>query len=283
MKRYDIGFLFSIDGNKETQDLNRPCKNGKGSFDIIAPKIPMILEYAPNMTFRSTIDHDTKHIVDNFKFAVDSGFKNIFAIVNVFADWSQEEKENLKKEVEALADYYIELVIQGKDVSFSPFQDFFHKIDRARVAKERNQYRTTGADCLACGRCGLGASKFASVGYDGTLYSCQEMTTNDGYSDKFQIGNIYDGVDNEKRYALGMEFDVKNVKSDKCDCKECPLDYICDGACTINNYFKNNDLHVMPEILCYYYQLLFEQAQKVQNVAKMYKDVAERFQKKKVL
>jgi radical SAM protein with 4Fe4S-binding SPASM domain len=283
MKRYDIGHLFSIDGNKETQDLNRPCKNGKSSFDILKDKIPMVLEYQPNGTFRSTIDHDTKDIIGNFKFAVESGFKNIFAIVNVFCDWTQEEKDNLKEQIEKLGDYYIELLIQGRDIIISPLQDFFQKIQRAKQAKEKGDYRSAASDCLSCGRCGLGSSKFASVGCDGTLFSCQEMTDNEHYGDTFKIGNIYTGVDNEKRYKLGMEFDIKSVKSDTYNCRECPLDYICDGACTINNYFKNKDLHIMPGMLCYYYKLLYEQAQKISDVANMYQQVTERFKKKKVL
>jgi radical SAM protein with 4Fe4S-binding SPASM domain len=283
MKRYDISFLFSIDGDKETQDLNRPCKNNKSSFDILKDKIPLVLEYAPNQTFRSTIDHDTKHIYDNFKFAVEYGFKHVFAIVNVFADWSKEERDNLKDEVERIADYYLELILEGKDVSFKPFEDSFQKIKRVEAAKNKNEYRNIGDGCLACGRCGLGGSHFASVGYDGTLFSCQEMTDNTTLGDTFKIGNIYTGVDDAKRYALGMSYDVKNVRSDEFDCKECPLDIICDGACSINNYFKNKDLHIMPGILCYYYRLLYAQAERIQEIAKMYRDTAERFKKKRVL
>ena len=52
--KFDL--LLSIDGAKTTQDLNRPCKNGKSSFDLIIPNIPYLLEKYPNITFRSTID-----------------------------------------------------------------------------------------------------------------------------------------------------------------------------------------------------------------------------------
>jgi radical SAM protein with 4Fe4S-binding SPASM domain len=283
MKRFDIGFLFSIDGNKETQDLNRPCKNGKSSFDILEAKIPLIREYQPTGTFRSTLDHDTKNIVDNFKFAVESGFNHIFAIVNVFAEWTPEERENLKDQIDKLGDYYVELLLEGKMVTFSPFNEFFNKIDRIKSAKEKGEHRSAGCDLIACGRCGLGGSRFASVGYDGTLFSCQEMVDNGKYGDTFKIGNIYDGVDDEKRYKLGMEFNIKNVRSDEFNCRECPLDCICDGACTINNYFKNGDLHMMPGILCYFYRLLYEQAIKVTNIANMYRDVADRFKQRGIL
>ena len=32
MKENNIGLLFSIDGDKETQDFNRPFHSGKGRF-----------------------------------------------------------------------------------------------------------------------------------------------------------------------------------------------------------------------------------------------------------
>ena len=53
---HNIHPLLSIDGAKETQDINRPCQNGESSFDKIIEIIPYLLEKFPKTTFRSTID-----------------------------------------------------------------------------------------------------------------------------------------------------------------------------------------------------------------------------------
>ena len=43
MKDNGIGLLFSMDGGQGTQNLNRPMRNGRSSFDILENKIPIIL------------------------------------------------------------------------------------------------------------------------------------------------------------------------------------------------------------------------------------------------
>lgn len=285
MKENRIGFMVSIDGNKKTQDLNRPLHNGQSSFNILAPKIPIFLKYNPNMTFRATVDHDNaSEYFDNHKFAIENGYNNIFTIVNVFTEWTIEEKEELKKQIRKTADYYLELMLDNKDVSFSPFESMFSKINRIEIAKKNNQYRTAGEGLLAYGRCGLGASKFASIATDGTLYSCQEMNDNHELGKDFVIGSIYSGEDNEKRMAIISRFNPKKVHStDGMKCEECPFDMICDGACTINNYFKNRDLNIMPSILCYYYQCLYEEALRIREVSHKYYKALKKFERKGIL
>jgi uncharacterized protein len=52
---HKFSLLLSIDGNKETQDFNRPCRDEtKSSFDLINKNIPTLLKYYPNLKFRST-------------------------------------------------------------------------------------------------------------------------------------------------------------------------------------------------------------------------------------
>ena len=44
MKQYNIGLLFSIDGDKETQDYNRPLKTIESSFDTLEDRITKIIK-----------------------------------------------------------------------------------------------------------------------------------------------------------------------------------------------------------------------------------------------
>lgn len=48
----NIKLLLSIDGIKEVQDYNRPCRDTNlSSFDLVEKNIPIILKYFPNTTF----------------------------------------------------------------------------------------------------------------------------------------------------------------------------------------------------------------------------------------
>ncbi len=268
MKNNDIGLLFSIDGDKITQDLNRPTIDGHSSFDILKNRIPLILKYFPNVTFRSTTDHDNvTEFFNNHKFAVDNGFKSVFNIVNVFTNWNENEKNDLKKQIDLLGEYYAKLKLNKRDICFSPFDEMFSKLNRIKEAEKHNLFRTAGEGLLGFGRCGIGASRFASVGTDGTLYSCQEMVGNRESGKDFIIGDIYNGLNNKARLNIIHKFNPKKVtcSAGKHICENCKMNNICDGACLINNYFVSNDLNIMPSILCYYYQQLLDKAEDLRN------------------
>ena len=79
--KHKIYLLLSIDGAKETQDFNRPQRNGEGSFDLVEKNISYLLENKPNTTFRATLYQPTvKNLFENYRYAQRKGFKYIFFI-----------------------------------------------------------------------------------------------------------------------------------------------------------------------------------------------------------
>lgn len=80
---HHFNMLLSIDGNKTTQDFNRPQRNGEGSFDLIEKNIPYLLKKFPYITFRATLYQPTiQYLYENYKYAEKMGFKNIFICPN---------------------------------------------------------------------------------------------------------------------------------------------------------------------------------------------------------
>lgn len=271
MKENNIGFLVSIDGDKKTQDFNRPFHNGKGSFDLLKEKIPLFLEYNPNLTFRATVNHDNVYeMSNNYLFAIEMGYNNVFMIPNIFIEWSSEEREELKRQCIKIADIYLDLIKQGRKVEFNQFSDAKNKIAQLNKLIGSNSYRDQGIRFPAFGRCGLGGTKFASIGASGDIYSCQELVESPELGDKFKIGNIYTGVDAAARWKIMSNFDTRNVRrSDNKTCRDCALNKICTGACTINNYLATGDLEIMPTILCEYYQIMIEQQMRIEHTLMM--------------
>lgn len=264
MKEHEINVLFSIDGAKTTQDFNRPFHNGKGSFDIIEKNIDAVLAFDPKSTFRATIDHRTvQYTYENMRYAISRGYSNMFFIPNVFAVWSDEQKKILKEQIYLFGDWYIEEARKDNLINFNPFNEKLAEITRINKAYSSNNYRCSNGK-LGEGKCGLGASRYASIGTDGTLYGCQEMTSNGSENDIFKIGNIYTGVDNAKRMALLSLFKKSAIKGVSCD--TCLMNAICDGGCVANNYLISGDVNQMPEMLCYWYQILLEEAIRVSRV-----------------
>jgi len=259
MREYNIKLLFSMDGDKETQDYNRPFHNNKGSFDILDPKIDMIHEYFPNVTFRATIHKNTcANTFHDMKFAVERNFKNMFFIPNVFDDWSKEQKEMLTNQVRMFGDYFIENARNDKIVHLINLDNIIVDIPNINERKRKGMERL-----ISNHKCGLGTGFWSSISVEGDIIACQEMPTND--KGIFGIGNIYDGENLEKRKRLRSLYDSKLVRGLN-NCKDCKLKTVCDGGCIANNFMNNGDLNVVSDMFCFWQQLLLEEAIRICNI-----------------
>lgn len=265
LKKNGINLLFSIDGGKETQDYNRPYSNGEGSFDSLKSIIPSIVENFKNVTFRMTVIPPTCHnLFNDIKFAADSGFKNFFAIPNVFEEWNDEAKTAAENEIRKYGDYYIDCMRNGNNpIYFSTFEMAFTDIKMINNAILTKQFRNTPKS-KSNGKCGLGSGVFASIHPNGNLYGCQEMTSNEGEESIFYIGNIFTGVDDKRRYALMELYDTETITGEKCN--ECKYNRICDGGCVANNYLVTGNLAHLPEVFCWWRRLILDEAIRVMQI-----------------
>lgn len=256
MKEHNIGLLLSMDGSEMTQNEHRPFADDSGSFDVIAKNIPPILELFPDTMFRATITPGScDRLYEDMMFAEKSGFRNIFVIPNSLENWSTDAIGTLREQMHLYADHYIHQMEEGVlPILFLAMERRFPMIlKRNRAIKSDVMLRAK-----ACEKCGLGSNKNAAIGYDGSIYACQEMCTNAGADSPFYIGSIYSGTDNSKREHLCSLFDSKLVQGDRCG--TCPLDRICDGGCVTHNYFANGSIHCASNISCSWERILYDTA-----------------------
>lgn len=257
----NIGLLFSIDGDKETQDYNRPTADGKCSFDVLKYRIPIIAKRFPNVTFRSTAIPETcGNTFSNIMFAYHNGYKHYYTVPNVFQEWSKEAKTVFEKELRKFSDWIISCFESGHTpgIMFDEYEKAFVKIQRINTSVVNDIYRDDRY-CSACSKCGLGCSGFASVDYRGNVYACQELVNpkaRDG--NPFFIGNIYTGIDMKRREKLANSFHSKIDRTG--NCSSCRLNRICDGHCVANNYLITGDVNKTTDIYCWWYNLLLDEA-----------------------
>lgn len=255
MSNNNIGLLFSMDGDKPTQDHNRPRRDGDSSYDVLKDKIPIILEYFPDVMFRSTVTPATsENMYQDMIFAEKMGFREFFTMPNCFEMWG--ETRTLESQLRLYSDHYIDSMSHGTTpIFFTQLEKFFRKILLRNASIEENKYRSS-PNCRACGKCGLGSGEYAGININGDVVACQELFSHcDGY---FTIGNIYTGIRDDLRDHLIDEYDKTSAFGD--DCKTCPLDRICDGGCVANNYLLNGDIHKVPTIYCEWERMLFNEA-----------------------
>ena len=262
LKDNKISLLFSIDGDKMTQDYNRPYADGKGSFDSLTDIIPKISKNFSRVTFRGTVIPDTcEYTFENIMFAKNNGFKSFFIVPNVFEEWSEDKKNIFKLEFDKYINYYIEEYRNGNTpIDFSTLNRALKDIKKINNAISKNQYRSL-KQCSACGKCGLGSGKSASIHPNGNIYGCQEMTSNEGDKSIFYIGNIYTGVEDDRRIRLMEAFD--STVATGMNCESCRYNRICSGGCVANNYLINNSLSINPPMYCWWQQVVLDGAIKI--------------------
>ena len=264
MRRHGFGLLLSMDGNKPVQDFNRPYADGRGSFTILNGIVPKALAAWPGTTFRMTAIPETcGHLFESILWAAAQGFTNFFVTPNVFEAWDEAARDVLAGELRKYADYYAESKRRGvRPIKFSTFEQAFEDLKQIRRAERQGTYRAL-PKCTARGKCGLGSSRFASIHPNGSIYACQEMTSNEGAESPFYIGSIYSGVDNARRRALMESFDALPVRGEYCD--DCGYDRICDGGCVANNYMLTGSLGAVPEVYCWWRRELLRQAERIEK------------------
>lgn len=258
-----VGLLLSIDGFKPTQDYNRPCQNGESSFDKIFNIIPCLLEYYPNITFRSTIYEDTvEHCFENYLFAEKMGFKSYFCVPDVLTKkWPQEKLNILEEQMHKIFEHrFLQYFNNIKPMYFSREIDDFKNIKDFILNEEKEQHDPVM-------RCGLGTT-LGAIGYNGNIYGCQEYTCQ-GEQSIFYIGNIYQNGIDEKKHTqlLNMYYNNYNKTSfnDICNNKDCikydicqkysGMNYFCSAQC----YHLFSNMDQKDKISCIYEQIIFKE------------------------
>lgn len=257
MQKNKIDLLFSIDGDEYSQNTNRPFENGKGSFDVLKDKIPIILKYFPTVTFRGTITPKTaEYLFHNFMFAEKCGFQNVFFMPNCFENWDKKYLEILKNQLRFYSDHYIDCFRKNKNpIFFSQLEKQFSKIVLNNKELKENTFRCSKS-CLSCGKCGLGSGSCAGININGDITACQEFFSKD--KNIFYIGNIYSGVDDNLRQSLCDLYD--KTPSYSKNCNTCKLNRICDGGCVANNHMITGNINNVPEVFCFWSELLFNES-----------------------
>jgi uncharacterized protein len=220
-----VGVTVSMDGPKEMQDKFRVFSNGKGSYDIIKPKVQNLLAkhktrpIAARVTMTSGA-MDVKKIYQHLKHEL--GFYEVgFAPVTTSPDrlYSINEPgmDSVLEQFSVLADEYLEYALRGEHHGFSNVSDTLSELHQG-VNKS-----------LPCGA-GLG---MVGVGPSGDIAPCHRFVD----SDEHVLGNVATGIDREKQ----KDFLSRGNIDTKYDCHECWARPLCAGGCHHEAFVRYGD------------------------------------------
>jgi uncharacterized protein len=225
--------VLSIDGRKETNDRMRPTGNGKGTYDVIVPKIKALVEKRGNKSYyvRGTFTHHNLDFSEDVLHLADLGFKNT-SIEPVVSEpqhaYTIQEADlpQIKSEYEKLAEAMIKRKKEGND-----FQFFHFNIDLGQ------------GPCLIKRVVGCGAgSEYVAVTPEGDIYPCHQFVG----QPEFSMGNLHQETFNGD---IATQFADAHVYS-KETCQTCWAKFYCSGGCHANAFNFNQDIMVPYSIGC---------------------------------
>lgn len=250
MKKNNIKFFFSMDGDKETQDENRPLINNESSFDILKEKIPMILDNYPNIVPRGTIVSDkVQNLYKDIMFLKNCGFKQCSSFVNELEDWSDTSIEILKSEIAKYMIYFIsEQSKETLSTDFIKWHPFYYGLKEYIELKKKSISNLQPYGIRACG---LGLNDL-NINYNGDIFTCNNLVTHDIENNPYYIGNIYSNIDKSRHIELLKLFIGQKLISEEPDlCKDCIRKSICNkGFCHSKSFIKLGKLNVKTKIRC---------------------------------
>lgn len=210
-----IGVTISIDGPKPVQDGLRVFHNGRGTYDVVLPKIKELLKVHRTRPIgaRVTLTQKSLDVIDIFRHLTEEiGFWEVgLAPVTTqeHRDYAitDESKDDMLRQFEQLANEWLECALRNEHHGFSNVKDTLEEIHKG-VSK-----------AYGCGA-GLG---LMGVATDGDVALCHRFAG----SEEHTIGSVTEGIDREKQ----GQFLVDHHIAAKTDCHTCWARPICSGGC----------------------------------------------------
>lgn len=220
-----FALTVSMDGPKALHDVNRLTVGGKGTYDVVAGKVRMLLAryrsrpVGARVTLtRGVADviaiHD--HLINDLGFA-EVGFgpatSGPISVFNLDAEALKRAFEDMK----TLGRRYVEAACRGENIGFSNMHQLL--TDIAQGTKK----------AVPCGA-GLG---MLAVDKAGDLHLCHRFVG----SNQPTYGNVDTGIDVPK---LGAFIEKAQDRSEY-GCKTCRIRSICAGGCYHEAYARQGD------------------------------------------
>lgn len=227
---------ISIDGDKDTMELNRKC-GIENYFEVIERSIKKLLDNKINIVARMTVTaNNIMHLSNNVKYIDSLGIKNICAGIDYGSEFSNDYISIFKKELQKLEELYLK--------NFYENREFNLDIVNGKMLK----YASKSEDGVKL--CGAGSTHYV-IGADAKIYPCTFVKD----SEKFCIGDIYDlskikTLDDE----IAEKFDLEDS-----DCNNCKISYACHGMkCGYMNLLNTGSFNRPSKIMCSTEKLLYE-------------------------
>ena len=110
--------------------------------------------------------------------------------------------------------------------------------------------------------CGSGCNESAGCDCNGNIYPCHRFVSVPD-SEKFIIGNVFTGMDDQKRKHIEDDMLTKEVCGSHCS--NCMVSKTCDGLCFAENYEHDRNLFNVAPVSCWWRMACAREALRIMN------------------
>lgn len=211
----DVGVTVSIDGPKDMQNRFRVFHDGRGSYDVVLPKIKALLARHRSRPIgaRVTLTSEVLDVVRIYRHLTEEvGFWEVgFAPVTTSPGLSHalgvSGFDRMLEQFRELADDFLAAAIENRHHGFTNVRDTLEEIHKG------------ASKAYPCGA-GIG---LLGVATDGDVALCHRFAG----SDDHKMGTVRDGIDADTR----QEFLEQHHVNHKTDCNVCWARPLCAGGC----------------------------------------------------
>lgn len=222
---HNIGVTVSMDGPPEMNDAMRVFSNGRGSYDVIVPRVKELLKahktrpIAARVTLTAQVT-DVKrvfrHLTEEIGF-LEVGFAPVTSSKNQLYTIGGPSMDKILAQFTELAHEYRDNALQNRTHGFSNVSDTLAELHQG-ISKSH-----------PCGA-GLG---LIGVGPSGDIAPCHRFVDSDAHA----LGHISTGIDKAKQ----ADFLARGHIGAKYDCHECWARPLCAGGCHHEAFVRYGD------------------------------------------
>lgn len=241
-KEYGFNYLLSIDGCEDKHDKHRRMADGTGSWKKVMGKNFSLLKRIQGwIGTRMTPCPDTiKDLSADVRTLFDMGVNQFLIGPDMGVDWSTEQLNVLKEEMQKVTDFYL-----TEHARNAPLRMTF-------LEHDSNDY------CDVWG-CHAGKGRVA-VSVDGDLYPCARFVSSYPILANYRLGNVYEGF---------TEVATRNELLDKgeelrLECSECSYKDSCKGGCYAVNLLTSGSLFQTSQSECFVNKVLADALQRIE-------------------
>lgn len=229
--KHGVKFLLSMDGGKTDHDAHRHYPSGKGSFDIVARKVPLMKRYQPWMGVKMTVaPGQALRLRQNIEELWRLGINQFIVGYAHGMPWERSQLVDYERSLKEVCELYLEMKYHQRPFRMTLFEE-----------GDLGEYSPRSSF-----GCGAGRGRFC-VDSHGDIYGCSKLATIQGmHNGVLPLGNVIQGFtrpDNRAKFLISQA-------GPRIQCKACELRESCSGGCPAVNFAHTGSIYLPDPLSC---------------------------------